>query len=110
MWRWWWWWGIYYQIAEQIQSLWPYVRQDVAAKLNSSCEISREELGFQLDWIKAVRGNMLQGMQNLENAVATRLIQNNQRNETQERIMEGLYAEFQNLTVKIEKNPMATSK
>ena len=49
-------------------------------KLNSSCEISRVELGFQLDRIKDVHGNMLQGMQNLAKAVDARLIQNDQRN------------------------------
>ena len=95
---------IYYKIVEQIQSLWSYAHQDVAARLNSSCEISREELGRQLNWIKDFQGNMIQRMQNLANAVATRLIQNEQRNQTQEGIMDGLYIELQNSTVTIDKN------
>ena len=49
------WAGIYYQIAEQIQSLGLYVRQDVADWLNSSFEISRCALGRQLNWIKGVQ-------------------------------------------------------
>ena len=92
---------------EQIQSLGPYVRQDVADKLNRSCEFFREVLGFQLDRIKDVQGNMIHGMQNLANAVYARLIQNDQRNDTR-RNNGGLYAALRNLTVKIEKNPMTT--
>ena len=74
---------MYYKIDEEIQSLGPYVRQDVVDRLNSSCEISREELGCQLNWIKDVRGNMIQGVQNLAHAVDTRLIQNDQRGQKQ---------------------------
>ena len=55
------WGGMYYQSAGKIQNLGPYVRQDVLARLNSSCGIFREELGCRLNWIKGVQGNMLQG-------------------------------------------------
>ena len=80
-------WGMYYQIADQVQSLGPDVHQDVVARLNSSCGIFREELGSQLNWIKDVQENMLHGMENLANAVDTRLIQNDQRSRAKEGIM-----------------------
>ena len=70
----------------------------------------REELGAQLDWIKGVQGNALQRMRNLANAVDTRLIQNDQRNDTQEGVTDGLYASLRNLTVEMEKTPIAISK
>ena len=79
-------------------------------KLNRSCEVFREELGVQIDWIKGVRGNMSQGLRNLANTVDTRLIQNDQRNETQEGATEGLFAALRNLTVKIERTPRTTNK
>ena len=76
-------WGdVYYQITEQIQSLGPYVHQDVSARLNRSFEIFREELGTQLDWLKDVHGNIVQRMKNFANAVDAQLIQNDQRNDT----------------------------
>ena len=42
------WAGIYYQVAEKIQVLGPYVHQDSADKLNNGCELFREELGVHL--------------------------------------------------------------
>ena len=47
---------------------------------------------------------MLHGMKNFVNAVATRLIQNDQRNETQEGIMDGLYTALQNLAAATDKH------
>ena len=80
------WGGMYYQITEKIQSPGSYLHHDFVARLNSSCENFRGELGFQLNWIKDVQGNMIQGVQNLAHAVGIRLIQNGQRNQTQEGI------------------------
>ena len=86
---------IYYQVYEQIKVLGPYAHQDIAAKLNNGRWIFRGELGVQLSWIKDVQGGMFHGVRNLAHNVDNRLIQNDQRNTTQEGVMSGLFAEMQ---------------
>ena len=98
------WGGMYYQSAGKIQNLGPYVRQDVLARLNSSCGIFREELGCRLNWIKGVQGNMLQG--GAKSCKFGRYPGNPERPEESNarRSNGGFFTALRNFTVEIEKN------
>ena len=84
-------------MAEQIQVLWSHVRQDFLAILNTGCGSLWGELDTELGASMDVRCQLAQGMQQLANDVATRLVQNDQRNNTQEGMIMDICTALQNV-------------
>ena len=52
------WGGIHAYMADQIQVLWSRAHRDVLAKLNLSCELSRDAAGTQLNRLRGVQGQL----------------------------------------------------
>ena len=93
--------GTHNQVDGKIQVLGPHVHQDVLAILDTGCERFLVELETQLGGARDVQGQLAQGTQQLPNAVDTKLVQNDQRNNAQEGTIRDICTEFQNLGVQI---------
>ena len=87
-------------MAKKIKALWPYVHHDVLTRLNIGCESFRGELETQLNRVSNIQGDISQGVPQFAHAVDSRLIQNNQRNETKEGMIKELYTAARNLVGK----------
>ena len=60
---------------EQIQIPGPSDHHDVVARLNSGCELSRGELGTQLNWLRGIQGRLADGVHQLATDVDSKLAQ-----------------------------------
>ena len=78
------WEGVRNLMEGKIQVLGPYVHRDVLDMLNTGCESSRLELETHLNWVSNIQGRIVQGARQLAHAVDNKVIQNDQRNDTQE--------------------------
>lgn len=81
-----------FRVSDQIRVLGPYDHQDIADKLNNGCGIFREELEVHLSGVKDVQEVTAQGAQQLASDVNNKLIQNDQKNATQQGAINGLFA------------------
>ena len=77
---------------------------DVLIRLNNGCESFRGVLETQLCGMREVHGQLAQGMQQFAHAVDTKLVQNDQRNDTQEGMFNELCTSMQNFGEQIGKN------
>ena len=96
--------GIRNQWADKIQGLWPHVRQDVLTRMNAGGENFPVELGTQLCGVRDVHCRLAQGMPQFALAVETKLVQNGQRNDTQEGTIKELFASSRNLGARLGQN------
>ena len=58
----------------------------------------------QLNWVSNIQGPLVQGVQQLAHAVDSKLIQNDQRSETQEEMIKGICTAMRELLGEIGKN------
>ena len=73
------------------------VHRDFIDRLNIGCESFSGAFETQLRWVRDIQGQLVQGSNQLSNAVDSKLIQNDQRSETQERMIKGICTEMQEL-------------
>ena len=85
------------QMDAQIQLLGPNVHQDVLIWMNNGRGSFRGELETQLRRVRNVQGRLFQGAQQFSHAVDNKLVQNDQRNDTQGGTIKELFTEMQNL-------------
>ena len=78
-------------MAAKIQGPWPIVHKDVLARLSIDCESFRGELWTQLCRVRDIQGQLVQGVNQLFNAVDRKLIQNDRRIETEQGRINGVY-------------------
>ena len=89
-------------MAEQIQDIGQNVHLDVLAKLNLSCELFRNELGAQLNWLRDIHWQLADGVNRLENAVGSEIVESSERSDRRERVISELYAAMQKVMVELE--------
>ena len=81
-------WGkIHAQITARMQEMGTCIDQDVRNKLNGICEMFRVDVGSQLANFRERRQGLEQGIRNVANAVGDRLLENNHRNNIQEKLL-----------------------
>ena len=68
--------GIHNYANEQIQHIDSNVSQEILAKLRSSCEQFRNEVGAQLDSLRDVQGVNIGGVENMTREVGAKLTEN----------------------------------
>ena len=94
----------------EIQVMGPSVHQDVVARLNSSCELVRDELGKQLNWLRGIQGKLDEEVHHLANDVDSKLVKSSARSDRQEKVIIELHAEMGKSTEEIESNRNTTFK
>ena len=92
---------IHNQADEQIQFLGSHIHQDVLANLVTGCESSRGELAIQLGGMRDAHGQLAQEMQHLPNDVSNKLVQNDQRNNTQEETIREFCTSMRNIEMQV---------
>ena len=97
-------WGVHNHMAEQIQVPWPNVHQEVLAKLNMGCELFRNELGSQLNWLRDMQGQLADGVNHLANALGSKLVESSERRDRKEHVISVLYTSMRKGMVELEIN------
>ena len=88
-------------MAERIQVIGPSVHQVVVARLNSSCDLFRDELGAQLNRLRGIQGQLVEGFDHLANDVDSILVKSPERCDRRENVISELYAEMGKLMAEL---------
>ena len=92
------------RITERMHELSDYIDHDVEPKLGVTCGIFRVDVGNQFARLNERHQNLEQGVENVANAVDSRLVENNHRNNAQERTLGKITTTLLGLIAKMEQN------